>query len=336
MSIQQRGGSWQATVTSDGQRWRRQFQDEAAAKVWEAEARLALLRGEQPDLGRRATDEIGKPRTMQALRDYVHKRHWAGQKAEEKTLINADAVVKLLGPNRDPRMVDTFAIDGLIVKLRDKGNSNATINRKLAALSRMLNVAQSIGAIDRAPRIERFKETERRRFRFTDKIWAEATGIMKYLGDEDMADFITVSLDTGLRVGESLRILWREAAPAITVFETKSGKNRVIPQTERVKAVLGSRMARLDPLPERVFHGLTPRHIAWRWSQLRESLGLRDEPSFVPHILRHEFCSRLADAGVNASSIQRLAGHSTLTMTQRYINMAPAALEAAIKQMENV
>ena len=48
------------------------------------------------------------------------------------------------------------------------------------------------------------------------------------------------------------------------------------------------------------------------------------------HILRHSFCSHLAMRGAPARAIQELAGHSDLTMTQRYMHLSPAALDAAI------
>ena len=50
------------------------------------------------------------------------------------------------------------------------------------------------------------------------------------------------------------------------------------------------------------------------------------------HILRHSFCSHLAMRGAPARAIQELAGHADLTMTQRYMHLSPAALEAAIGQ----
>ena len=67
---------------------------------------------------------------------------------------------------------------------------------------------------------------------------------------------------------------------------------------------------------------------------MKETLGLSEEAAFVPHILRHEFCSRLADNGVNATAIMRLAGHSSLVVTQRYVNMAPVSLGDAIRTLE--
>jgi site-specific recombinase XerD len=52
------------------------------------------------------------------------------------------------------------------------------------------------------------------------------------------------------------------------------------------------------------------------------------------HILRHTFCSRLAMRSAPARAIQELAGHSELQMTQRYMHLSPAALDAAIELLE--
>ena len=52
------------------------------------------------------------------------------------------------------------------------------------------------------------------------------------------------------------------------------------------------------------------------------------------HILRHTFCSRLAMRGATAKAIQELAGHSSLTTTQRYMHLSPAHKEGAIRLLE--
>ena len=57
------------------------------------------------------------------------------------------------------------------------------------------------------------------------------------------------------------------------------------------------------------------------------------------HILRHTFCSYLAMKGAPAKAIQELAGHRDLKETQRYMHLSPAAIEGAIRlldQKENV
>ncbi len=52
------------------------------------------------------------------------------------------------------------------------------------------------------------------------------------------------------------------------------------------------------------------------------------------HILRHTFCSHLSMRGAPARAIQELAGHKDLSMTQRYMHLSPAALDAAIRLLE--
>ena len=52
------------------------------------------------------------------------------------------------------------------------------------------------------------------------------------------------------------------------------------------------------------------------------------------HILRHTFCSHLSMRGAPARAIQELAGHADLAMTQRYMHLSPAALDAAIHLLD--
>ena len=52
------------------------------------------------------------------------------------------------------------------------------------------------------------------------------------------------------------------------------------------------------------------------------------------HILRHTFCSHLAMRGAPARAIQELAGHRELAMTQRYMHLSPAALDSAIRLLD--
>ena len=53
------------------------------------------------------------------------------------------------------------------------------------------------------------------------------------------------------------------------------------------------------------------------------------------HILRHTFCSHLAMRGAPARAIQELAGHQDLGTTQRYMHLSPAAIQSAIRLLED-
>jgi integrase len=47
---------------------------------------------------------------------------------------------------------------------------------------------------------------------------------------------------------------------------------------------------------------------------------------FVLHSLRHTFGARLGESGADAFTIMRLMGHSTVTVSQRYVHPSPEAI----------
>ena len=51
-------------------------------------------------------------------------------------------------------------------------------------------------------------------------------------------------------------------------------------------------------------------------------------------MLRHTFCLHLAMRGAPARAIQELAGHQNLSTTQRYMHLSPAAIEGAIRLLD--
>jgi site-specific recombinase XerD len=52
------------------------------------------------------------------------------------------------------------------------------------------------------------------------------------------------------------------------------------------------------------------------------------------HVLRHTFCSHLAMMGVAAQTIRKLAGHSSLSITERYMHLSPEHTGKAIRALD--
>ena len=65
--------------------------------------------------------------------------------------------------------------------------------------------------------------------------------------------------------------------------------------------------------------------------RVRELLKLPAD--FVLHSLRHTFGTRLGEAGADAFTIMRLMGHSTVTVSQRYVYPSPEAVELAFGRL---
>ena len=66
--------------------------------------------------------------------------------------------------------------------------------------------------------------------------------------------------------------------------------------------------------------------------RVRDILGLAAE--FVLHSLRHTFGTRLGEAGADAFTIMRIMGHSTITVSQRYVHPTPETMENAFVALE--
>lgn len=60
---------------------------------------------------------------------------------------------------------------------------------------------------------------------------------------------------------------------------------------------------------------------------------LKFPPDFVLHSLRHTFGTRLGESGADAFTIMRLMGHSTVTVSQRYVHPSPEAVELAYERL---
>lgn len=60
--------------------------------------------------------------------------------------------------------------------------------------------------------------------------------------------------------------------------------------------------------------------------------GIND---FHFHDMRHTFASHLVMAGVDITTVSRLLGHKSLTMTLRYSHLAPAHMQKAVNILDN-
>jgi integrase len=223
----------------------------------------------------------------------------------------------------------------MILKLAQIGNSDSTINRKVSCLSTMLRYALMHQYIPSLPHIPKKKEPEHRIRWITEKEQDELLAFFQYIGQEDMEDIIKVSLDTGARRGELLRIQARDIHnQQLHIWESKSGKSRTVPLTNRAAAVLGKRANITEHPTDKLFAGWTGDGIRHYWDRARQHMGLVRDPQFVPHVMRHTFCSLLAMKGVPIPAIKELAGHSSIVTTQRYVHMSPASLSDAIGLLE--
>ena len=212
-------------------------------------------------------------------------------------------------------------------------------NRVLALLSRLFTLAEHwewrpqrtnpVRGVDRARETARDRTLSRADF-------AALAGALEDLDTRYPASVaaIRVAAMSGLRIGEVLAMAWEhvdvEAGRAV-LPKTKTGR-RTVPLAAPVAAIVAAQ-PKISRNPY-VFAGA--RHAAVTYRTTRNVFALAAERAGLPdlrlHDLRRTVATNLAGAGLGAFTIRDVLGHSTLTMSNRYVRMAGEALTDATER----
>lgn len=119
----------------------------------------------------------------------------------------------------------------------------------------------------------------------------------------------------------------------INLAHTKNGEGRQIPINDTLRVTFRGLTRRLN-VPF-VFHEYDEeKRVGKRFGDVKRSFntackkaGIQD---FMFHSLRHTFASHLVMAGVDLTTVSRIMGHKSLTMTLRYSHLAPNHLTSAV------
>lgn len=340
MAIRRLGGGWQVDASYRGKRAPRvTVATKEEAQRLEAEYKAALIAGRPivtpSQEAAQAADPGKRGGTLGDLVKLVQRTRWAGSKSEETAVLNANLICEAIGMDKSPADVTQADIDRAVATLRDKGNSPATINRKLAALSVLMNYAYEWEWTPRKLTIRKFKENEGRIRWLTDLEEAQILQLLDQWDMTEVRDWVVVALDTGFRSSEILRLTPEDydyAERRVTAWETKGGRPRSIPCTARVTEVL-TRRSQGKGRGERLF-SINNDRVVRTWHRLAKVMGLENDEEFVPYCLRHTCASRLVMRGVHLLTVKEWLGHSSITTTMRYAHLAPGALREAAAVLE--
>ncbi len=235
--------------------------------------------------------------------------------------------------------------EGLIeafVQYRIRKVSPASVNRALATLRKLLRLARKWKHLDSVPEVTQLPGERIREFVLSYK------DEQRYLvaAPQPLRDVAMLILDTGFRLGEALNLQWKDvhfdplAGAKFGFIHVPRGKSknakRNISLTARVRVMLEGRskngsewvFAKPDDVPMLVS---SLDHIH---AEIREALQFDSE--FVLHSLRHTMLTRLGEAGADSFTIMKIAGHSSITISQRYVHPTPEAMERAIERLDSM
>jgi integrase len=226
--------------------------------------------------------------------------------------------------------------------LRDRAPK--TVNNVLTVLNVVLKKAVEWDVIERMPCTIRLLPIPKGSAGFYD--FDEYERLVDAGKSADLNAYLIVLLggEAGLRCGEIMALEWSDVDLGKRqlcvqrsdwkghVTATKGGRVRYVPLTIRLATALREHrhLRGVRVLCQRDGSPLTQK-IVQDWVR-RSARRANIKPGV--HRLRHTFCSHLAMRGAPARAIQELAGHMDLATTQGYMHLSPAAIEGAIRLLD--
>lgn len=308
MPIRKRRAGWQVDVRVDGRRTRQTVTTKEIAI--ELERRLR-------DDDSRAKAGLQPHRTLaDALAEYLTTSATALKTYED--LLYIQRVIRPFLNRPLDRIADAAA--DIIRAGNAKGRTPARINRHLALLRRIGNLAMVWGWTDTpvGKRVQMLPERNERHVYLTpDQVEALAAAC----ATDGARDAIRLAAYTGLRRGELLALEpshWRDGA--LWLATSKSGRPRRVPVPPFIHDIC-------ERLPLRT----TVNYLRGDFERARLAVGLTDVRF---HDLRHTYASLLIQAGVDLRAVKDLMGHSTMQMTSRYAHLEDRHLTKAVKKIQ--
>jgi len=217
----------------------------------------------------------------------------------------------------------------------NRGLKNSSINKVLNVLKHMFSKAVEWDMIE-AETLKKIRKVkllrdDSKRLRYLSR--EEAQALVNTCNGNTKA-IVTTALNTGMRKGEILSLKWDnvDMKHGFILLEqgmTKNGHRREIPINDTLRVVFQGVTRRLD-VPYVFFDsetGMRYQDVKRSFNTATRRAGISD---FHFHDLRHTFASQLVMAGVDITTVSRLLGHKTLTMTLRYAHLAPSHMVKAV------
>lgn len=260
---------------------------------------------------------------------------WRYNKDSVNSLARGRRVVELVG-DMPIGQVNQDTVRTLILKLQARRNKPATVNRTLEVLKTMLKYKRMEWDYIKLAKVPkgRIRVISKEEEEQATTLFRETIHPSRRSFYPDMADLVVCLMDTGMRLGEMLRLKYEDISfenNLISIWVNKGGRPRSIPMTKRVRAIMEARKG---------IDGIQPFHLqndmavtAWQW--VRKTMGLEKDKEFVLHALRHTCASRLLFKGVDLVTIKEWLGHADIQTTMRYAHMAPNKLAHAASILDS-
>jgi len=235
-----------------------------------------------------------------------------------------------------------FHLEKLKRNMADGGQSPRSIEYALSVVRQIFNTAKRLGSFagENPTAKVKFPKPDNGRMRFLTR--EEADKLLEALRGKsaDVHDMTLLSLHCGLRFGEIASLTWQDVdleRGTLTIRDAKAG-SRYSFLTEQVMLMLKTRTQ--GKPSDYVFQGRKVKldRISKTYHDTVDELKLNegiDDPRLRVffHTCRHSYASWMIEQGADLYTVQKLLGHKTNVMTQRYAHLSEGRLKDAAKAL---
>ena len=334
MGLYKRGQVWWMSFVFKGKYYRKSTETEDRKL---AQRILDKVKGEIAE-GRWFEKLPGEDKTFREMMEKFLDEH-ASRKVSNKTY---QSYVRSLNPffgNYTLTDITPKVINEYKLKRRNDGVKPGSINRELAILKKAFNLALKEWEWVRenpASKVSLEEENNKRDRWLTDD---EEERLLEACSPW-LRELVVFALNAGMRLSEILTLTWKGVnlfRKTITVFKSKNKEMRTIPMNQTVFEMLKTRTKVKSMKTDFVFYNKNHAQIDKCFVSLSFHYTARKArvEDFRFHDLRHTFATRLVQSGKDLYKIQRLLGHKTPSMTQRYAHHYPESLRDAVEILDN-
>lgn len=228
--------------------------------------------------------------------------------------------------------------------IRKKIRSPSTVNRYLAALSKVLSVAvNEYGWIDDSPmrKVSKPKEAPSRdRYLSLEEV-DRLIAACKESPNDNLYPLVILSILTGMRFGEVSKLKWEDidfGLKTITLHKTKNGDRRIIPLTKNAEEVFINSCQYAQGSSGYVFGSNRANNgkgvVSVRYA-FEKALKQSDIKNFRWHDLRRTAGSYMAMSGATQGELMEVLGHRNPAMTRIYAKFNQKHLKDILEKSEN-
>ncbi len=236
--------------------------------------------------------------------------------------------------NKTLKEISPMDLERIKKTMRDAGRSDSTIRHVLGIVRHAFNMAIKwrLWEGGNPAKLVTFPRSDNRRQRFLSP--QEARTLLEELRARSplVARIAAFSLYGGLRLGEILKLEWRDVDITnglIHIKDTKSGVSRVIYITEPIRHILDELApGEAASLIFQTQKGEPIRGLSKTFNRVVEALGFNDgvedrRQRICFHTLRHSYASWAVMSGIPLFVVSKALGHKTTQMTERYSHLSP-------------